>query len=436
MNTLFLLILALVPCFILLFFILFMDRNEKEPLGLVIRLIILGALSVFLSALIEDVLESQGVPFDGKIPTAIYTSFLYVAWIEELCKLGVVLLLAWRHKDFNEENDGIVYAGSSALGFAMLENVFYVLSLGVNAGLARAITAVPLHCFCGVLMGSYVGRAKFSPIKKARKWLIIKGFFLAVLIHGVYDALLFTQTPIALLNIPMIAGLIILGFKALKKGRFLSQRHGSSETSAPIVPQSIPPQKKWKMILSRTLLTLSMIFWIVMIIGLLDRERLGFPEGVNFSSHVIDLVVGGVIVSFLPILIGVMLEISYQNQLKIFRSLQPVRPQPEVRLSPVRIPSVDPAPLLTLHAAVWKIVVSRLIFGICAFSWLGLLIGNECRGHALIGITVLTFFPVLTGILLERSYHKSNKNSKKKQAKSDDWLLPRQNEQIFCNRGN
>jgi uncharacterized membrane-anchored protein YitT (DUF2179 family) len=66
-------------------------------------------------------------------------------------------------------------------------------------------------------MGYYVGMAKFVGHKDDEKLLIRKGFFYAVMFHGIYDFLLFS-IPVwgfvpALLNIP----LIIWGFINLKK---------------------------------------------------------------------------------------------------------------------------------------------------------------------------------------------------------------------------
>ena len=129
MNTLLLLILAITPSFILLYFILFMDRHEKEPLGLVIKIMLLGAMSVAPAIVMEYIMGMLPIYSQGQFTRAVMISFVQVAWVEELCKLGVVLLFAWNNKNFNEENDGIVYVGSSAIGFAMLENIFYVLSL-------------------------------------------------------------------------------------------------------------------------------------------------------------------------------------------------------------------------------------------------------------------------------------------------------------------
>jgi hypothetical protein len=82
--------------------------------------------------------------------------------------------------------DGIVYGAVASLGFATLENVLYVGRGGLGIGVLRALTAVPGHAFYGAMLGYYVGQAKFFPAHKGR--LVLSGYLLATLAHGVYDA--------------------------------------------------------------------------------------------------------------------------------------------------------------------------------------------------------------------------------------------------------
>ena len=152
-------------------------------------------------------------------------SFLEVAPVEEGVKIAVVLLVAWRRPAFNEENDGIVYMGAAAIGFSLLENIFYVLPGGFGTGIARALTSIPLHTFTGVLMGYFVGLAKFSPTFRARRLNIAAGFILVCLIHAVYDTLaLSNSVGVGLLIIPLVIALIIFGVIYMKKGARLSEK--------------------------------------------------------------------------------------------------------------------------------------------------------------------------------------------------------------------
>ena len=92
-------------------------------------------------------------------------------------------------KDFNEPFDGIIYAVMVSMGFAAVENLFYVLEGGMDVAVIRAVTAIPAHAVFAILMGYYMGKAKFSPTKKVRYNLT--GLFLAILFHGAYDFFLF-----------------------------------------------------------------------------------------------------------------------------------------------------------------------------------------------------------------------------------------------------
>jgi len=326
MDIVFLLILALFPGIVLLYIILFMDRNEKEPLGLVLTTMLLGALSVIPVAILEKALGALPIYGGGNISKAIMISFVQVAWVEELAKLTAVFIVAWRNKNFNEENDGIVYMGASALGFAMLENVFYVLSSGLTVGIMRSITAMPLHCFTGVLMGYYVGRAKFAATGNERKRNLLKGFFLAYFLHGLYDALIFTQTPAALLILPLVVGAAVFGVKLMKKGRVLSIARAAETTApapAPVEDTSAqqellfrcnPKKQLWKLILSRTLLIISGLFWALLLLGIAGDTQ-------KFKSEVMKVILGGILLSFIPIATGLILEISYHRKKKLFKKL-------------------------------------------------------------------------------------------------------------------
>lgn len=324
MDIVFLLILALFPGIVLLYIILFMDRNEKEPLGLVLTTMLLGALSLIPVAILEKALGALPIYGGDQISKAIMISFVQVAWVEELGKLTAVFIVAWRNKNFNEENDGIVYMGASALGFAMLENVFYVLSYGLSVGIMRAITAMPTHCFTGVLMGYYLGQAKFAPSSGERNKNILKGFFLTFFLHGLYDTLIFTQTPAALLILPMVVGVAVFGVKLMKKGRALSMAR-IAVASAPSPAEDthaqqellfrIDPKKQlWKLIVSRTLLIVSGLFWMLLLLGIAGDTQ-------KFKSEVMEVILGGILLSFIPIVIGLILEISYHKKKKLFKKL-------------------------------------------------------------------------------------------------------------------
>lgn len=184
-----LIVLAIAPAIFLLVYLYFRDRYEREPLGLVVRTFLFGALmaapvvGVNLLAL-KPAAAALGVGGSWQAP---WDAFIAAALTEELFKLVAVLLIAYRNPNFNEPYDGIVYAAAASLGFATLENVLYVLQNGVNTGVVRAILSVPGHAVFGIIMGYYLGRAKFARGLVRKAGLFFGALALPVLLHGLFD---------------------------------------------------------------------------------------------------------------------------------------------------------------------------------------------------------------------------------------------------------
>jgi len=169
---LFLLVIAPLPAVVLMMLIRHMDRNEQEPLALVLKAFAFGAIACIPAAIVEVILGAVSSPAEGTTGDLVFSAFFKVSIVEEGFKLLAVYLAVWKRPEFNEENDGIVYVGAAALGFAALENVFYVLDSGVGTGVARALSAVPLHCFTGVIMGWFLGLARCSDSSALRRRLM------------------------------------------------------------------------------------------------------------------------------------------------------------------------------------------------------------------------------------------------------------------------
>ena len=166
--------LALLPAVVLLFYIYKKDRAEKEPIGLLIGLFFLGVVSIIPAMILEVFMQSMlnGLffgRFTSESPeyfTNYVTYFLYqlidnficIALVEESCKWIFVFLVTRKNKNFNCLFDGVVYSVFVSLGFAAAENLFYVFQYGFGNALLRMVTAVPAHCFFGVIMGCFYSR--------------------------------------------------------------------------------------------------------------------------------------------------------------------------------------------------------------------------------------------------------------------------------------
>jgi RsiW-degrading membrane proteinase PrsW (M82 family) len=219
-----LLLIALAPGIFLAWYFYHRDSYEPEPKLKIVKIFFLGALMVVPAALAEMLLANITKISTQGLFHIFVLSFLIVAPIEELLKYFAVRKWIYNSLEFDEAMDGIVYTVSVSLGFATAENVMYVLSLGIEAGIARAFLAVPGHALFGALMGSYIGRAKFNPIKETK--LIITGIVLAIICHGLYDFLALTRSAFSSMVILLLGILILWTRIQLKKAKKESRLRG------------------------------------------------------------------------------------------------------------------------------------------------------------------------------------------------------------------
>ena len=197
--------LAAVPSFLLLLYFYRKDRERKEPPVLVFKVFLVGFAAVIPAAGIEIILGELGSRFQGIVPLLV-RAFIVVALVEETAKFAVIRLYVYPRSDFDEAADGVVYTIAASLGFAFFENILY--SLGPpSVIIIRGITAVPLHAIASGILGYYIGISKVGS-----RNVMGRGLAWAVLIHGAYDFLLFTETLYALLVFPLLLiGWIKLG---------------------------------------------------------------------------------------------------------------------------------------------------------------------------------------------------------------------------------
>ena len=214
-----LLILSLAPVFIIAGYIYYRDKYEKEPLKLLWKALLAGAIIVIPVIFVEQFL-SVFLPYLPGILNAAYHCFVVAAFTEESFKFLALFLLFWRTNIFNEKFDGIVYATFISLGFAGVENVMYVMEFGYSTGISRALTAVPAHAVFGITMGFYAGQARFYV--KQKKQLLKKAIGMPILLHGIYDFILMTGYDWLLIF--WIGFVVFLYLSALKRIKTLSDQ--------------------------------------------------------------------------------------------------------------------------------------------------------------------------------------------------------------------
>lgn len=185
MNFLILLGLALGPGVAIALYIYVKDKHEREPIKLLLISFFYGILSTLVTLMISEAFDGEFALEKGNLVHEFFNAFFLVALVEEFSKFIFVRFILYNNKNFNEPFDGIVYAVMVGMGFATLENILYVFNYGIATGIARMFTAVPAHASFAILMGYFIGRAKFT--HKRELYLSALALFSATLFHGAYD---------------------------------------------------------------------------------------------------------------------------------------------------------------------------------------------------------------------------------------------------------
>lgn len=205
-----LILISVLPVIVIMIYLYYRDKYEKEPLSSLLKAFVAGLLSALLTILVLMPFESLVHMRSGDpVTDALAGAFLWAAIPEELLKFVCLYVFIWRDRHFNEYFDGIIYAAFVSLGFALFENILYVFQMGMQVGISRAIITVPAHALFGVIMGFYFSLAKFNPSKAA--YYLFVSAFLAILAHGIFDFLLMYSSGISELD-PVRSILVFIGF--------------------------------------------------------------------------------------------------------------------------------------------------------------------------------------------------------------------------------
>ena len=190
----YLLIAAVLPVFLLCFFVYKKDPHH-EPGGVLAKIFVLGFFSAIPIVGFEFLLGYLFPTDDVSSFILIFINvFISVALVEEGFKWIVTMLCGYRNKEFDEVYDIIVYAVFASLGFACIENILYVFANGIGNAILRAFLSIPGHMCFGVFMGYFFAKAKVGRINKNSSIFsknIIFSILIPTLAHTVYDALLF-----------------------------------------------------------------------------------------------------------------------------------------------------------------------------------------------------------------------------------------------------
>lgn len=226
-----LLVFAVVPSLIWLMFYLKKDAHP-EPNWMITKVFLYGCLAVIPAMLVE---LGLGVLSHNQI-----IILLGAVLVEEIAKYLVIRWMVYRSSALDEPVDLMLYMIISALGFAALENLLFLLSpqlTSLSSALSittlRFMTAIFIHTLSSGIMGYFLARNYFSPRRrKTFSWL---GLTLAVVLHASYNGFIIMMGNEAGQHIFLIWGLFsvlplglillhIFSFKKLKKIKFILPR--------------------------------------------------------------------------------------------------------------------------------------------------------------------------------------------------------------------
>jgi RsiW-degrading membrane proteinase PrsW (M82 family) len=214
-----------IPALVAMAYVDRLDAKRPEPRATLRRVALAGALST-IPCVIAGLILMLFAPPPGTYGHALYESFVVAGGVEELAKVLVVYWFVWHKPEFDERLDGIVYAARAGLGFALVENVLYLLSAEDMGGfvmiyLLRAFLAVPGHAIWAGIMGYFAARRRLDGDGPG----LVGGFIAAVVLHGSYDAAIFLGDPLRAAGLDGTATLLVVGLPVGIIGGAIYLRH-------------------------------------------------------------------------------------------------------------------------------------------------------------------------------------------------------------------
>ena len=222
MELFFVLAASLLPAILLSLYIWKKDP-QKEPTSQLVKAVVYGVAICIPVAILEGSIDAWlfGAGGASSIIDTTIQAFFVAALPEEACKLLVLWLVLRKNPYFDEHFDGIVYAVCVGLGFAAIENVFYVLGEGegwMSVAVTRALLAVPGHYAFAILMGYYYSVYHFVDHSSKIAACVL---LVPVLAHGIYDALALSGTVNPFVG---VLGFFVLIYFCIRMHKFANRK--------------------------------------------------------------------------------------------------------------------------------------------------------------------------------------------------------------------
>ena len=248
---------GIIPALVWLFFWNQEKRERPEPKTAIFLAFCGGMAAVFISIFLEHYFYNldPNILFHGSFLQHILSWFQYIVptgqtlqfilltvvfapIIEELLKFIAAYILVLRGSDDREPIDPMIYMITSALGFAAIENMLFILqalmctsttncptianywTLSAVIGDQRFIGAMLLHTVSSATIGIFLGFNLFDKKLEKAFWIII-GLISAILIHSLFNYFMIVNTNyfFVLEVIWIVVIIVLLAFEKIKRVR-------------------------------------------------------------------------------------------------------------------------------------------------------------------------------------------------------------------------
>lgn len=167
-------------------FLIKRDRGAKEPGTMLWAAVGFGALalvlvtiaSIFIPLLRTDI-QDPTVPL-----STLFLTLILVGVVEEAAKAIPLAWFIFKKSYFDELSDGVIYFAMSGLCFSLVEDIFYMIEGGSEAGIIRIVFGPFFHAATSGIFGYYLIQAKLKSRSLAKPALVLGGL---MILHGLYD---------------------------------------------------------------------------------------------------------------------------------------------------------------------------------------------------------------------------------------------------------
>lgn len=183
---------------IIVIILFFLYKEKIIPKIFFFKLFLYGSIVCVPVIFFEQVLLSL-ITFSSLF-TELYKALIVAGFLEEFAKRFVLLSIVKKKDHYNYLYSGIIFALTTALGFAFCENILDVVfnyhSYDINE--YRSLISLSGHIIFSLFMGYYLMVSKSIENKRKRKYFFQLSLFVPIILHGVFDFLIFTKAKIIL----------------------------------------------------------------------------------------------------------------------------------------------------------------------------------------------------------------------------------------------